>query len=298
MAANQKGAMNSQESWEDVCKKLEVGLTRSWTNSKSRTALQRDEAKTARIRARFLKPNEAERGPGGKKNDNWLSISDAVAFVQRELEVSLFDARETIIKGCATGNVWCRFVLPKQSEVLFCFIDPRWWSTDLEGLKIPSFEDSFELEVTATEAANFFIDVDNLRSWLIANGWIAMKGQIEWYPMIGRYGSKRPKKSAAPSDNRFAERSSLYGGSRRPLPPAPNSMIDTAISDAYSEAERAGQKPPNLKEIVAPVQTKLLAQGHEASGRQIQKLAEAAKHKTRRRKVGPTIASESHAKRW
>ena len=222
--------------------------------------------------------------------------SDAVAFVQRELEVSLFEARETIIKGCATGKVWCRFVLPKQSELLFCFIDPRWWSTDLEGLKIPQFEDSFELEVTATDAANFFIDVDHLRSWLIANGWIAMKGQIEWYPVIGKYGSKRPRKLAALSDKRLAEGSSLNGGSRQPLAPAPNSMIDTAISDAYSEAERAGQKPPNLKEIVAPVLTKLLAQGHQASGRQIRKLAEAAKHKKRRRKVGPTIARESVAR--
>jgi hypothetical protein len=122
-----------------------------------------------------------------------------------------------------------------------------------------------------------------------------MKGQIEWYPMMGKYGSKRPRKLAALSDNRFAENSSPNGGSQ-PLAPAPSSMIDTAISDAYSEAERAGQKPPNLKEIVAPVQTKLLAQGHQASGRQIQKLAEAAKHKKRRRKVGPTIARESHAK--
>jgi hypothetical protein len=292
MGPNKKGAMNSQESWDEVCKKL----TRSWISSKSGTAPQRDEPKTVKSAARSIKPNEGKEARGGKKNDNWLNISDAVALVQLELDVSLVDARETIIRGCATGDVWCRFVFPKQSEVLFCFIDPRWWNPRLEGLKIPQFEDDgFELEVTATEAANFFIDVDHLRSWLIANGWMAMKGQIEWYPMIGRYGSKRPKKLGA-SDNRIAETSSLNGGSRYPLAPAPNSLIDTAISDVYSEAERARQKPPNLKEIVAPVQTKLLAQGHQASGRQIQILAEAAKHKKRRRKVGPTIARESRAR--
>jgi hypothetical protein len=74
-------------------------------------------------------------------------------------------------------------------------------------------------------------------------------------------------------------------------------MIHEAISDSYSESERARQKPPNIKEIVSLVRLKLAAKGHAASGRQIQKLAEADKYKKRRRRPGPTLASEKRRRR-
>jgi hypothetical protein len=76
------------------------------------------------------------------------------------------------------------------------------------------------------------------------------------------------------------------------------SMIDTEISDAYSAAERAGQKPPNIKEIAKVVQDGLLAKGYQASVPKIQKLAEAEKHKRRRRKPGATVASEKRRPSW
>jgi hypothetical protein len=75
---------------------------------------------------------------------------------------------------------------------------------------------------------------------------------------------------------------------------APEAKIDEAIIDTYNKAEGAGNKPPNIKEIIAPVQEALRSQGFQASGRQIQERA--AAFKNRRRKPGPTIASESRSK--
>jgi hypothetical protein len=68
--------------------------------------------------------------------------------------------------------------------------------------------------------------------------------------------------------------------------------IDQAITATYDKAKAAGEKSPNLIEIIAPVQAILRAEGYEASGRQIQKLAAADQHKIRRRKIGPTVANE------
>jgi hypothetical protein len=76
------------------------------------------------------------------------------------------------------------------------------------------------------------------------------------------------------------------------LRPAPDFLINKTISEVYYDAERAGLKPPNLKEIAAPVQKKLSAKGHEASARRIQQVAEADEHKSRRRKPGTTVMSE------
>jgi hypothetical protein len=76
--------------------------------------------------------------------------------------------------------------------------------------------------------------------------------------------------------------------------PAPDSKINDAIRTAYDRAKATQQKPPNVREIVAPVQNALLAEGLNATGRQIQKLADAEEFKKRRRKPGSTIKSEKH----
>ena len=76
------------------------------------------------------------------------------------------------------------------------------------------------------------------------------------------------------------------------LSPASRHEIDRAIGAAYDLAEANGQKPPNLNEIVRPVQALLMAQGHDASGREIQKLASAVPHQHRRRRPGKTLVSE------
>jgi hypothetical protein len=82
-------------------------------------------------------------------------------------------------------------------------------------------------------------------------------------------------------------------GSGKPeLKRAPDAEIDGAIGVAYDEAAKADRKAPNVREIVALVQTILRVKGYEASGRRIQDLADADKHKKRRRQPGITVASE------
>ena len=68
--------------------------------------------------------------------------------------------------------------------------------------------------------------------------------------------------------------------------------IDRAIREVYDRREAGGQKPPNLNEIVGPVQDLLRAEGCYSSGRHIQDLARGPEHKSRRRKAGNTLASE------
>jgi len=109
-----------------------------------------------------------------------------------------------------------------------------------------------------------------------------------WPPPAGRERQQREEDGG--TDKR---RPVVNYALRQPaLRPAPDSMIHNTISKVYDEAEREDLKPPNVKEIVAPVQKRLSVQGYEASGRQIQRLADADKHKSRRRRPGPTVMSE------
>jgi hypothetical protein len=64
--------------------------------------------------------------------------------------------------------------------------------------------------------------------------------------------------------------------------PAPMAMIIEEIRSAYDRAEATGEKPPNVKEISPVVQHGLRQNGHRASRRQIEKLAEAEEFKCRR----------------
>jgi hypothetical protein len=73
---------------------------------------------------------------------------------------------------------------------------------------------------------------------------------------------------------------------------ATKGKIAEAITAIYDMAEQERSKPPNIKEIVKPVQNALRTLGYEASGRQIQGIAEEPKFRNRRRKPGPTIRSE------
>jgi hypothetical protein len=74
-----------------------------------------------------------------------------------------------------------------------------------------------------------------------------------------------------------------------PVKPAPDGAINREIRAEYDRAEAATRKPPNLKEIVQPVQRELLARGLQASGKRIQELAGADEFKMRRRPPGPTV---------
>jgi hypothetical protein len=73
---------------------------------------------------------------------------------------------------------------------------------------------------------------------------------------------------------------------------APVDIINETIRAVYDDADRAGQKAPNVKEVVKPVQAKLRDNGFKASSSRIQEIADAEEYKKRRRKPGPTLASE------
>jgi hypothetical protein len=76
---------------------------------------------------------------------------------------------------------------------------------------------------------------------------------------------------------------------------APDPEIHKAITKAYDDAKAAGTKPPNVIEIINPVQALLRAAGYQATGLHIRDLASADQHKKRRRKPGKTIASEKRS---
>ena len=76
------------------------------------------------------------------------------------------------------------------------------------------------------------------------------------------------------------------------LKKAPTSAIHEAIRQAYSDAEIAGRKPPNIKELPDAVLPLLRAKGYRASGKRIMKLGRDPEHSRRRRPPGKTLRSE------
>jgi hypothetical protein len=71
---------------------------------------------------------------------------------------------------------------------------------------------------------------------------------------------------------------------------APEAEIRGAVQAEYDEAEKAGRKAPNIKEVPALAQARLRAEGFHASQREIARIAEA--FKDRRRQPGRTLKSE------
>lgn len=78
---------------------------------------------------------------------------------------------------------------------------------------------------------------------------------------------------------------------------APEAEIKEAIRAVYDLARSNKQKPPNIKEIIEPVQNALRCKGFDTSGKHIQELAGAEEFKKQRRKPGTTVKSERHPQR-
>ena len=74
--------------------------------------------------------------------------------------------------------------------------------------------------------------------------------------------------------------------------PATVAKINAAITMVNDEAQRKGDKLPNVKQLPPMVRVALAAEGLEASNKRIQELAQAPQHASRRRKPGKTVASE------
>jgi hypothetical protein len=73
-----------------------------------------------------------------------------------------------------------------------------------------------------------------------------------------------------------------------PLKPAPESEIRKAIDAVYNDAEAAGEKPPNLKQL--PKKVRPLLKGYQVSDRRIMDVGR--NYGDRRRKPGATIRNE------
>src|SRR5262245_16960571 len=73
---------------------------------------------------------------------------------------------------------------------------------------------------------------------------------------------------------------------------ASTAMMNDEIKSEYDDAEAAGRKPPNIRQLGAAVQLRLNRKGFNASKRRIQLLGETEEFKMRRRQPGKTLKSE------
>jgi hypothetical protein len=73
---------------------------------------------------------------------------------------------------------------------------------------------------------------------------------------------------------------------------ASDSAIKATIEKVYNDAEAAGSKPPNIKELPIPVMRLLENGGYCTSKKRIMELGDLAEFKRRRRKVGKTLKNE------
>jgi hypothetical protein len=73
---------------------------------------------------------------------------------------------------------------------------------------------------------------------------------------------------------------------------APDARILNEIRAEYDAADTANRKPPNVKQIIKPVQAALRSAGFNASGKHIEELAGAEEFKKRRRRPGATVKSD------
>jgi hypothetical protein len=179
-----------------------------------------------------------------------LSLSEAAALVKERCDVSENEAKKALQRAGIDGRLEATGAIP-----LSAHRDPA---------------------VRARYPVRKHVNVP-------ADAW---NGEIDWIAgTVGRYFTVSVKRASI----------EVWLGvdraqhSTSPLRPAPESEIKDEIRRQYDKADSAKQKPPNVKEIVAPVQTELRIKGLDASGRQIQKFAEAEEFKNRRGKPGATL---------
>jgi hypothetical protein len=198
-------------------------------------------------------------------------------------EISTKDVETVLARGkvCITGtrrDVIGDF-LPDRIERLVAAADRRWFCFDSNSIRVM-------YEVPPVRGAPFRIDVNNVRVH-----WPMLVEALQEAGFKIRYELPRGAKPRVSRGKR-----SRPGPPQEPLRLAPELEINRAIQAVYDETEAGKEKPPNVVEIVTPVQARLRDAGFYASGRQIQKLADADQYKRRRRKIGVTVASEKKRK--
>jgi hypothetical protein len=122
-------------------------------------------------------------------------------------------------------------------------------------------------------------------------GWLSTEEALERDRRLAGLNTAADTTETPPTPN---TRSDLAGDQQAgpELRQASADRIHQTIIAVYDAAEQAGQKPPNIKEIAAPVLRQLMATGYTSSGRQIETLAGEDRHKKRRLPAGKTLASE------
>ncbi len=98
----------------------------------------------------------------------------------------------------------------------------------------------------------------------------------------------------------MAKKIALSRRSRRwhhSLTQATEETIDREVALAYERAKIAGEKPPNLNEIVAPVRASLAVRGYFAGVQRIRAVARREKHAQHRLPAGNPIEIAAAARR-
>ena len=78
-------------------------------------------------------------------------------------------------------------------------------------------------------------------------------------------------------------------GDDEPSRRAPKATINLAVQRAYDHADANQMKPPNVREIAAPVQKLLAREGLVATDRAIQDVANGKQYRSRRRRLGSRL---------
>jgi len=183
----------------------------------------------------------------------WLSLSQAARYVTDRCSCSNQEAKDALVQAGREGHLEAKGSIPLSAHP-----DPRKREAH-PARRYESLKD---------------VDWNNLIDWNASR--------------IGLYSDVLVQRLSLKT---WLDQSRSLG-SMPELRRAPPAKIREEITVAYNDAEREGKKPPNLKEIVVVVKAALRAQGFQASGRQIADEAVAEEFKNRRRKPGPTIASE------
>jgi hypothetical protein len=155
--------MASEDSWPQVVKKLQAGFAKACDDTRAAAAAKKAEADAEAEKIAAAKEAKRLAVVAEARKAVWVNVSDALVLIQHELDVTQIDAQETLIVACASREVWFRFVRPNGLETALGFLDPRWWQQKLGGLIIHggASQQTF-LEVTASELAYFFINVEQL----------------------------------------------------------------------------------------------------------------------------------------
>jgi hypothetical protein len=208
--------------------------------------------------------------------DLWYELLGAVERVRQAAGLSVGVAQQAVHWACARREIRSLGEGRRSMDPLHLLqrcpsVDLKWpdWQgrlIDDRGFLAPrSGEDSVIVAVYVNHA-DLEWWLDNRLQWWLSTVW------------------ESPDPSEAPSVTPIRGR------------PAGSPAIRDAIRAVYDEAERTGEKPPNINEIAAPVQAKLTADGRGASKRQIQKIADEPEFAARRGPLGVTIAAVSRQK--